>query len=259
MRDICRREYKFNASARLVGKTLYAAIAPQRLVGADLGLDRKTVERLYDALLTVTRVALSTDAKVDYLVVRAKDANTGVVVTLLRSVPDIKWYFYMRISRADFETRGVMEIAGPEGPEKPDDPSVFHDVTTGEFMARLTASRLQQKISYNPLVSVFLRVHRVKGTFADGALTIVLDKFQRLAGAGTPDAAPPVDTSTELLRRSVVETAGDVVVKYDDVKSVRRLLVVEDNGKVLFDFSRAELLAAHKKIPKKKIWEEEES
>ncbi len=262
MREICRREYKFDTSARLVGKTLYADIAPQKLVGADLGLDRKTVERLYDALLTVTRVALSTDAKVDFLVVRAKDANTGVIVTLLRSVPDIKWYFYMRISRADFENRGVMEIDSPEGTGKPDDSVLFHDVTNGEFMARLTASRLQQKISYNPLVSVFLRVHRVKGTFADGALTIVLDKFQRLGGAAAgvvPPAVPPVDTSNELLRRSVVEAAGDVVEKYDDAKSVQRLRVVEDNGQVLFDFSREELLAARKKIPRKKIWEEEES
>jgi hypothetical protein len=151
-----------------------------------------------------------------------------------------------------------MEIDSPEGAGKPDDSVLFHDVTNGEFMARLTASRLQQKISYNPLVSVFLRVHRVKGTFADGALTIVLDKFQRLTSPAATGAVPPVDTSNELLRRSVVEAAGDVVEKYDDAKSVQRLRVVEDNGQVLFDFSREELLAARKKIPRKKIWEEEE-
>lgn len=250
VREICRKEYKFDVTAKLVGRTLYAVIAPQALVGADLGLDKKTVERLYDALLTVTRVALSTDAQVDYLVVRAKDANTGATLTLLRHVPDIKYYFYMRISRSDFEKRGILEIdaADPKG-AAPD----FHDVTPAEFMARLAASSLQQKITYNPLVSVFVRVHRVKGDVTDGVLTLRLDKFQRLSAdegeeGGEKGAADP------LLRRSVVEDVGGMLLKYDKEGLIRRIRVVEDQGRVMFDFTREELLKAQKELPKKKLF-----
>lgn len=241
MREVCKKEYGFDATARKVGKTLYASIAPQNLVSADLGLDKETVERLYNALLTVTRVALSTDADVEYLAVDAKDVNTGVAITLLRRVSDVKLYFFMRISRGDFEKRGVMEIA-----DAADAAPAGHDITREEFMARLVASRVQQKITYNPLVSVFVRVHRVRGAFADGVLTVRLEKYQRL---GARAREKPVDASDGLLRRAVAEDAGDVVFKYDDrEKSVRTLRVVDGTGAPLFELTREELLKARESL-----------
>lgn len=253
VRDICRKEYKFDVSAHLAGRTLYAVIEPQALVGADLGLDRKTVERLYDTLLTVTRVALSTDAPIDYLVVRAKDANTGATLTLLRYVPDIKYYFYMRISRSDFEKRGILEIDAADAKE---DPDAFHDITRTEFMARLAASSLQQKITYNPLVSVFVRVHRVKGEVKGGILTLRLNKYQRLTkdDEGEEDKTGATDVSDPLLRRSVVEDVGNMLNKYDKEGQITGVRVVEDTGRVLFSFSRADLMKAHADIPKKKLF-----
>ncbi len=259
MRDVCRREYHFDVTARPVGKTLYISCAPQHLVGADLGLQKETIERLYDALLTATRVALSTDAKIDFLVVKAKDSNTGVTVTLVRYVPDIKWYFYMRISRADFEDRGILEI---ENADAAQDPANWKDITLHEFMARLAASRLQQKITYNPLVSVFVRVHRVEGIFKDGVLTLRLDKFERLGSDVRSKNGH--DAMDDILRQTVVSRVADAVEKYDDPRAVDRIRVVEgedagpkgsadvSDGRVMFDFSREELLAEKKKLPKTK-------
>jgi hypothetical protein len=249
VRDICLREYKFAAVGKLAGKTLYASIAPQNIVGADLGIDRKTVERLYDTLLTVTRVALSTNAKVDYLIVKAKDTNTGVTLTLLRYVPDIKWYFYMRISRADFENRGVLEI---DDAETNQDASTWHDVTLPEFSARLAASRLQQKITYNPLVSIFVRVHRVRGAFDGGVVTLSLDKYQPVGGLSVGKSAPEALPSDELLRRNVLEVMDDILKKYDRDKVIHRVRVVEDGGRAVLDYSREELFEAWRKLPKKK-------
>jgi hypothetical protein len=252
VRDICKREYDFDASARTVGKTLYASIKAQRLVTPELGLQKETIERLYDALLAVTRVALSTDAKIDFLVVKARDASTGVTLTLVRYVPDIKWYFYMRISRADFESRGIMEI---DAGETPDDPASWKDISMEEFIARLAASMLQQKITYNPLVSASLRVHKVQGTFKDGVLTVRMDKFERVAREGRKAARLP-NAADEVLRRVVVERVGDVVQKYDEKRSVQRVRVVDDQARAMFDFSREELLAAFKKLPKSEREEE---
>jgi hypothetical protein len=251
VRDICRKEYNFAAVGKLVGKTLYASIEPQNIVGADLGIDRKTVDRLYDTLLTVTRVALSTDAKLDYLVVKAKDTNTGVTLTLLRYVPDIKWYFYMRISRADFENRGVLEI---DDAETNQDTTTWHDVPLPEFAARLAASRLQQKITYNPLVSIFVRVHRVRGTFDGGVLTLSLDKYQPAGGSPAGKPVPEALPSDELLRRNVLEVMDDILKKYDRDKVIRRVRVVEDGGRIVLDYSREELFAAWRKLPKSKSW-----
>jgi hypothetical protein len=246
VRDICWKEYGFDAQAHRAGKTLYAVIEPQALVGPDLGLDKKTIERLYDTLLTVTRVTLSTDAEIDYLVVKARDANTGVTLTLLRQVADIKRYFYMRISRADFEKRGILEIDPAGAPED------YHDVDPREFMARLAASALQQKITYNPLVSVFMRVHRVKGAFRNGVLDIRLDKFQKLSAPGE-EGGEEEDPTEDLLRRSVVEDVGALLRKYDQKENVKEVRVSEEGGRTLFSLKRKELLDAEAALPRKKI------
>lgn len=218
------------------------------------------MERLYDTLLTVTRVTLSSNAEVDFLVVRSEDADTGSVITILRYVPDIKWYFYMRISRADFEGRGVMEIdRAPKAKEGETREKDFHDIPKTEFMARLAASKLQQKITYNPLVSVFVRVHRITGSFQDGVMTLRMDKTQRLIADSTEEEGDgdrveeaPVSPEDAFLKDRFIKVAGDVLNRYDDEEVVREVRVVESDGKVVFDFTRRELLTARKNLPKTK-------
>lgn len=241
IRQICQREYGFEVDARLVGKTLYVSCEPDNLIGKDLGIQRETVEKLYDAMLTATRVALSTDAQVEFLAVKARDAALGVTVTLLRYFPDVKWFLYMRISRAEAEDRIVIETDHSSEPEPPES---WNDISMPEFMARLSASRLQQRFTSNALVSVFLQVHRVRGSFANGVLTVTVDKFHN-----AEDTRLLID---EVLETAVVERVGDVLEKYDAEGRVRRVAVREDAGRVLLDLPAQAVLEKKKAIPRKK-------
>src|SRR3712207_6141900 len=116
-------------------------------------------------MLSSTRVALSSDADVQFLVVKLRDARLGTTITLLRHFPDIKSFYYMQISRSDFDDRLVMETGASEAEEGA---ARGRDITMTEYLARLMASRLTRQFSENPLVSAFLQIRRIEGTYADG-------------------------------------------------------------------------------------------
>lgn len=231
VKELCRKEYELNVDARLVGKTFYVHTVLDGLVGRDLGLQQETLKKLEGAMLNTTRVALSTDAGLDFLVVKARDSRLGVTVTLLRYMPDIKSLIYMRISRSDFEDRLALETENSLEPEAPDS---WRDLTMTEFMARLVASRLQRQFSSNPLVSAFLQVRKVKGAFRDGVLQLRVDKFEN-----EPETNLLID---EILRTAVEETVLDVIKKYGAGQILRRVTVKDDAGRQLIDLETRGLL-----------------
>ncbi|MBI4395944.1 MAG: hypothetical protein HY548_02540 [Elusimicrobia bacterium] len=235
MRDICRKEYDLQVDVRLVGKTLYAACQLDGLVGQDLGLQRKTLEKLEGAMLSTTRAALSTDASIDFLVLKARDARLGVTVNLIRYFPDIKGLIFFRVSRSDFENRLILETENVPEPESPDS---WKDIPMTEFMARLAASRLQRQFTSNPLVSVFLQVQKVQGRVEDRTLLLVLEK--------SDDADESNALMGELLRSAVEETASDVLRKYDSEKAVRQVVVKDGRGRTVLNWSAEDLLKPKK-------------
>ncbi|HRY29128.1 MAG TPA: hypothetical protein P5079_03730 [Elusimicrobiota bacterium] len=229
---LCQKEYGFKAEARLVGKTLYVVTALDGLVGRDLGLQRETMEKLEGAVLSSTRVALSTNADLNYLVVKARDSRLGVTVTILRYLPDVKSLLYMRISRSDFMDRQVQET---ENALEPESPESWHDVTMMEFQARLVASRLQRLFSENPLIAVFLQVRRVEGVFVDGTLSLRLDKFENEPGTNF--------LVEEILRTAVEDTVRDVVKKYNLRGILKHVRVSDDADRRLLDLEVEELMS----------------
>jgi hypothetical protein len=211
------------------------------LVGRDLALQQETLRKLEGAMLNSTRVALSTDAEVNFLVVKARDSRLGVTVTLVRYFPDIKSLIYMRIARSDFEDRLVLET---ENSLEPEPMEGWHDLPMTEFAARLVASRLQRQFSSNPLVTAFLQIRKVKGAFREGNLLLQLDKFEN-----EPDTNLLIE---EILRTAVEETVGDVVKKYNLRDIVKRVAVRDDAGRSLLELNVNELLlraAAGPKAP----------
>jgi hypothetical protein len=239
VREVCKKEYNFDVEARLTGKTLYVGGVLDGLVGRDLGLQQDTLAKLEGAMLSTTRAALSTDAEINFLAVKARDSRLGVTVTLLRYFPDVKSLIYMRISRADFETRLVLETDSALEPESPD---AWREVTMTEFMSRLVASRLQRQFSSNPLITAFLRIRRVKGSFKAGVLSLQLDKFEN-----EPETNLLVE---EILRSAVEETVADVVRKYDAGSVLKRVSVKDDSGRQLLDLETAAFLEKTKDAPR---------
>ncbi len=235
VRELCRKEFDFEADARLVGRTFYVSCLLDGLVGKDLGLQQDTLRKLEGAMLSSTRVALSTDAQINFIAVKARDSRLGVTVTLLRYLPDIKSLIYMRISRTDFEDRLVLET---ENSLEPEPPEAWRDIPMTEFLSRLIASRLQRQFSANPLVGAFLQVRRVSGTFREGTLTLLLDKFEN-----DPDTRILIE---EILRTAVEDTASDVIRKYNAAGIVKRIAVRDDAGRAFFTLEVDPLLEKKK-------------
>lgn len=225
MRDLCKKEQKLDVDARLVGKTLYLSCALEGLIGLNLDFQKEALETLEGVMLSGTRAALSTDAKVDFLVMKVKDARLGSAITLLRYIPDIKGLIYMRYSRSDFEDRLVIETDGAEDPAQSPEP--LTDITMPEFIARLVSSRLHRQLTGNPLVSVFLRITQVRGRFEEGILILALER---------PEDDELTSSSLDVLEAAVAEVAVDVTKKFDpDGLLVQNVRIEDKGGELLWE------------------------
>ncbi len=213
----------------MVGKTLYIAFDLEGLVTDDLDFRRETLETFEGVMLSGTRASLSTDAKVDFLVVQAKDPRLKASIRLLRYIPDIRGLIYMRYSRSDFEDRLVLEsdAVTSEAPEP------MRDVTLSEYMARLLSSRLQRRLTGNPLVSALLQIHSLRGRASGGTLFLVL------ARSGETSPETPVNS---VLETAIKEIAADVFKKYDSRGAlIQRVVLEEEDGQWLWESAASDL------------------
>ncbi len=221
-----------DVDTRLVGKTLYVGTVLDGLVGQDLSLRMEMLNKLEGAMLNSVRVALSTDAELNFLVLKARDSRLGVSMTLIRYFPDVKSLLYYRISRSDSEDRLVFETINSAEQESPDS---WKDITMTEFYARLAASRMGRLLSSNPLVGVFLQIHRVRGDFGtDGVMYLTVDKYT---------SAPSSHLLTdEILKTAVVDIVSDIIGKYGAKDIITAVTVKDETGKILLTLKENELI-----------------
>lgn len=140
---ICREEFKLEVQARVVGKTLGALLKVPAIIDNDHQPPREVMEQMGKVLSVSTRVALSTDLALDYLVVVARDDKSDNQLVYTRSVDDIR--------RANADMLGVEEslnriIQGLEKLER-DDPDrqtfVLEDIQHESFLAEQIVQRIR--------------------------------------------------------------------------------------------------------------------
>lgn len=236
VRELCLKEQKLEVDVRLLGKTLALSCDLEGLIGLDLDFKKEALETLEGVMLSGTRASLSTDAEVDFLFMRVRDPRLGSSISLLRYIPDIKGLIYMRYSRADFEERLVIETDGEEDPETAD--ALWHDITMPEFMARLISSRLHRQLTQNPLVSVFLRISRVRGRVENGVLILQLERTET-------EPLPPI--TADILESAVAEVTLNTVKKYDSEGTLIQTVRLEETaGTLLWEKSLSDLTSTVK-------------
>ena len=103
-----------SVEARHQGNTLQTVVWKVGLFGGhtyDLqGMSKEAADTMEHALLCATRIALSTDAPLDFIEVKIADVLSGATVTLWRYVPDIRDSMYQRIGDTEYFSRLVIEI-----------------------------------------------------------------------------------------------------------------------------------------------------
>ncbi len=114
LRRMCSKDYQLPIHTRHEGKALQSLAWKVGLFGTqtyDLqGMTKEAANTLERVLLCATRVALSTDAPLEFIEVKLVDVLTGARVTLWRYVPDIRDSMYQRFGDTEYFNRLVIEI-----------------------------------------------------------------------------------------------------------------------------------------------------
>ena len=107
---LCKQEYKLDVKVAVVGKTVAIYVPLAELWDMTFSLTKQAGEEINDVILSVSRVALSTDAKCDFYVVIAHDVRIPEIqIVLIKSVDDVKRFMLNDISRGEFSKRMLID------------------------------------------------------------------------------------------------------------------------------------------------------
>jgi len=203
LRKMCSRDYKVPVEARRSDKTLQAVVWKVGLFNSrkyDLqGMRKEAEETMEHVFLCATRVALSTDASLDFIEVKMADVLTGATITLWRYVPDIRDSMYQRIGDTEYFNRLVIEVdsgkrnltlAGRLYWDKP--------LTMAEFLAKQIISRAKRAGGEG------LQAHA--DLSQPSTLEVVIDNWPAIEEEGPEHAAKVAD--------SVHKSAQEVLTGY---------------------------------------------
>jgi len=209
IRELFRKELGAEVRTGLVGKTLYVSLDIDNMVSPDLDLPKDALKKLEDAMLSISRISLSTDAEIDYTVIEARDPVWGVETRIVRKMQDLKDLFYWRISKPDFDERLVLEMRKvPPGSALPGDD--WRDLSLQEYLGRWMASRINMGARANPFLGVLLGIGEVEPDYDQERKTLSLT----VSGAGYAAGVSTVTAVSGLLRESIVEQAALAEKKY---------------------------------------------
>jgi hypothetical protein len=108
---VCKDEYKLDVKAETVGKTVAVYVPLENLIDFTFSITKSAGEKINNVILTVSRVALSTDAKFDFYVVIAHDVRIPEIqIVIIKTVDDVKRFLLNDISRSEYAKRMIIDI-----------------------------------------------------------------------------------------------------------------------------------------------------
>lgn len=212
--DLCKKEYDVDVEVKIAGKTLGVYIPLGGLINENLAVDSHAIGKVDDVIMSVSRVALSTDADFNFYVVVAQDPLIPELeLVIIRYVKDVKRFLVTDISRSEYFNRmiteikltpqvqkeklvrGLFENVGFEISDKVVEEYFqlgyidtiadigywngrffLKDLSMGEFIAKQIEGRIRKIFSTKDLLRA-LRLSFIQGNYQDGAfgLNIKID------------------------------------------------------------------------------------
>lgn len=173
---IIEKEYAITGNAVLVGNTLYLDVRIPGMVTSDQKMLPKVLDKAQGAVLTVTRVALSSDADIRYVVITARDPSWKMRLRFIQRIEDVKGYLYQRISHGDYEDRLVVEI--DNRPVESYALMPRKALETREFLGRLIVSQINMLSRSNPFLAVVLGNTQMEYRgYTDNELVVQVSNF----------------------------------------------------------------------------------
>ncbi|MFC1590368.1 hypothetical protein ACFL42_02600 [Candidatus Omnitrophota bacterium] len=109
--DICKREYDIDVKVTTIGKTIAIYLPLHNLLDFTFTVTKESSEKINDVLLSVTRVAISTNADFDFYCVIAHDVRLPEIqIVIVKSVEDVKRFLLSDVSRGDYSKRMLIDL-----------------------------------------------------------------------------------------------------------------------------------------------------
>lgn len=154
--NLIKKETQKDVSVYRYGSTLYLDVCFEDLVTNDSQKIAAIYDTLQKIVSSIVRVPLSSDAKINFVVVSAFDPEYQTLLRLFENVDDIKKYANQYISREDYSERQLMEFEGPSRTKEIVENK--YDITEEEFVARLIVSQLNSVARSNPFLATLIQI-----------------------------------------------------------------------------------------------------
>jgi len=209
-----QNEEKLESKATLVGKTLYLDIQLPELSEFKSEIKQQSMKRLQAAILATMRVALSSDEKINFIVVNAVVPKLNIGIKVVQMINDIKWYMYQRISKANYEDRMVFEIA----PLDKINTDVKDDLNEQEYLASMIVSQVNMMTRVNPFIGSALN---------NAKLQLESVKSNSITLSVSDELTPEVFA---FWQKAIKEKINKVLVFYDNWRP-ESITLYDKNGK----------------------------
>jgi hypothetical protein len=108
---VCRDEYKLDVKVTTIGKTIAIYVPLDNLIDFTFAVTKSASEKINDVILSVSRVALSTDAAYGFYCIIAHDIRIPEIqIIIIKSVDDVKRFLLNDISRSEYSKRMLVDI-----------------------------------------------------------------------------------------------------------------------------------------------------
>ncbi|MDD5174559.1 MAG: hypothetical protein PHV48_07050 [Candidatus Omnitrophica bacterium] len=108
---ICKQEYKSDVLVETTGRTMVIYLPLSNLMDFSFALTKEASEKINDVIFSAARVALSTDARINFYCVIAHDIKMPELqIIIIKSVEDVKRLFANDISRGEYMKRMLIDL-----------------------------------------------------------------------------------------------------------------------------------------------------
>lgn len=221
-KKLLKKESNLTGDLHFIDKTLYLEvwIPKEEIITEEKKVLNNAIKKIGSASVIITRLALSTDAEIDFLVSLAKIEGYNFCVVTMQRLQDIKDYLYLKISRGDYEKRVVFEII-------PYDKIKYRNITMEEFLCRLIVSRYEMLLKTNPFLGTILGNFNLEFEYVSENKIVFSTYYNKF-----------LEKSSELLLKSIVEKYYDEITKaYKFTHLPKKIEVVNRDNKTLFIIS----------------------
>jgi len=187
LKKMCAGDYHMTVEARRQGNTLQTFFWRVGLLKSNqMEMRNDAAEALERVLLCATRIALSTDAPLQFVEIKMADVLTGATVTLWRYVPDIRDSMYDRMAEDEYINRLVIEVdTDAQRNVQGRNPQWDTPITLPEFLAKQVVLRAKRQ---SP---IGLQAH--EDLSQPSTLVVVIDNWPAIEEQGLQQQAKVTD------------------------------------------------------------------